>query len=103
VTDLAELREALKKYDEQSDETSPWYIPEWVRELADAARVYADLLENGRQVDWCEEHRQFVVKTGESCAWSILADALLTAADVPKQYSKSCLIVSKLLIEVPYV
>jgi hypothetical protein len=54
-----------------------------------AARAYADLLENGRQVDWCEEHRaEEAVEEEPGICWAYAGQ-------------EPCRIVSKLLTEVP--
>jgi hypothetical protein len=93
MTDLVKLRKVADGVDIAGVHPS-------LKLLADAARAYADLLENGRQVQWCEEHLAPLLstdrETGEQFCWKHHMNFI--PSDVP--YT-SCRIVSKLLTEGP--
>jgi len=82
MTDLAKLREALAKAKRYGilDADSP---------IMGAARAYADLLENGQQVDWCETHGH--LSTGD----------VNQDLEYSMRQPDHCVIGPKLLIEVP--
>jgi hypothetical protein len=88
VTDLAKLREARDAMEVATPETREGVSGTFVAPINldqmhlvfEAVSTYADLLENGQQVQWCEAHDTHVRKG---------------------TYTTDCRIVSKLLIEVP--
>jgi hypothetical protein len=92
MIDLVVLGHALTWWAENDPEE---YDP-YIESAFDAARSYADLLENGRQVQWCGKHDcDAVPRLGRDpfTCWK----AEFTRHLDPKD----CRIVSKLLIEVP--
>jgi len=96
MTDLAKLRDDLKRwnwlrYHGYSIDSDPVTRDR----AADAARAYADLLENSREVEWCERHG--LPRSGglEPVCWVAYMPLFDPDTDLP------CRIVSKLLTEVP--
>jgi hypothetical protein len=88
MTDLVKLRKVADGVDIAGVHPS-------LKLLADAARAYADLLENGRQVDWCEEHLESAWSPDE-CWKQVYGEG-----DHYVPHDSPCRIVSKLLTEVP--
>jgi hypothetical protein len=90
MTALTQLRVALRNWEADG-------IPTDFEPIADAARAYADLLENGRRVTWCETH-------GSSSPFGAAFRGRCWLKEIDAktgEHEGACRIVSRLLIEVP--
>jgi len=88
MSDIIELSEAIRVLEiHMAGDTESVLFP-----VVDAARAYADLLENGQRVQWCEGHRASAGDKSDIC-------------DIKDGYPNAtlgrCRILSKLLTEVP--